>query len=235
MKSLTNLMTGIKLRRSLPDSRNQEIASATSPDSTIDDDVYCSWRSFRADYTSYQLTKEHDMFIALQDIAQDLGDILEDRMFAGLWEKRLIQELCWYKNISLDALLSSRYRPSSWRIPSWSWASLATPTSGSLTWSEMHNVAEVVSFRGDTESPLDSNRVSVLIHCRLNPVYSRDYFKYPSFEVDKPSTLSFSKIFAFVPDQEHTTRYAYAITLNIYNRTTRQLWNSTTRPQRDEH
>jgi hypothetical protein len=66
------------------------------------------------------MTEHQDILVALKGIADVTGESVGDRLVAGLWEKMIPQELCWWVN--------GPYRPhatfelAEWRAPTWSWA-----------------------------------------------------------------------------------------------------------------
>jgi hypothetical protein len=82
------------------------------------DGLYFSWAAFRIRYSQCALTKEEDKLVAIQGISQQLGQVLNDKLIAGLWRNRILEELCWFK------IFSENITPCrSWRAPTWSWAS----------------------------------------------------------------------------------------------------------------
>jgi hypothetical protein len=95
------------------------------------DGILVGWKSFIKSYSRCALTKESDIFVALQGITQDVVvDTLRDRMIAGLLESRLREELCWYvERHYWYKRLGTPHRPQKWRAPSWSWASVKLPIS----------------------------------------------------------------------------------------------------------
>lgn len=81
--------------------------------------LYKAWEGFRYSYSACQLTYPEDKLIALSGVAQSLSDLLQDELVAGLWRARFVEQLCWYVTPSDDV----RVRPTTWRAPSWTWAS----------------------------------------------------------------------------------------------------------------
>jgi len=80
-----------------------------------------AWYSLVSEYTRLNITYEQDLLPALSGIAKKVrqsrpGDVY----LAGLWGDTLLRDLVWY----LGASRKSSRRPSKWRAPSWSWASL---------------------------------------------------------------------------------------------------------------
>lgn len=82
--------------------------------------LYFAWAQFRIHYTKCAMTKEEDKLVAIHGVAQQLGQVLGDRLVVGLWYNRFLEELCWYKSIFVgDPPISP---PMVWRAPTWSWA-----------------------------------------------------------------------------------------------------------------
>jgi Heterokaryon incompatibility protein (HET) len=80
--------------------------------------VYENWQSLINDYSERQLTTRTDVLPALSGIATRFASILQDTYCAGLWRNDLQNTLVWNVNFSQPA------RPSEFRAPSWSWASI---------------------------------------------------------------------------------------------------------------
>ena len=83
---------------------------------------YRIWGEMVTKYSECDLTfPEKDKFVAISSIARKL--CAGDRYLAGLWENDLPNQLNW--------MTGSRScqcrRPSVWRAPSWSWASIDGP------------------------------------------------------------------------------------------------------------
>jgi hypothetical protein len=126
--------------------------------------VYELWGLYLHRYTSCGITKESDIFIALAGIADEIGHAINDCLIAGLWKGHFIEELCWQT-------ISNSSRPSTWRAPTWSWASL----SGRIRPSELklvggpHEMAAIVEFHISTKPSGEVEHGSVLVECRLIP------------------------------------------------------------------
>jgi hypothetical protein len=82
------------------------------------EDLYLDWIQWRFRYSTSIVTKDEDKLVALQGIAQDVGQFFDDKLVAGMWKGRILQELCF-------KYLGSRMNTSYRRLPapSWSWAS----------------------------------------------------------------------------------------------------------------
>lgn len=77
-----------------------------------------TWAGIVGFYTECQLTKETDKLVAISAIARAMKPLMTCRYLAGLWEKDLVKQLGW----SLGD--GGGRRPTKYRAPSWSWASV---------------------------------------------------------------------------------------------------------------
>ncbi|KAN0119360.1 HET domain containing protein [Hyaloscypha variabilis] len=78
-----------------------------------------TWRNYVRMYSELQLTFEKDKLVALSGIAERMAKMFpDDRYIAGLWEKTLLLDLTWQTYFEMEVA-----RPSSFRAPTWSWAS----------------------------------------------------------------------------------------------------------------
>jgi hypothetical protein len=84
------------------------------------DACYYMWAGMIDAYSNTSLTQAGDKLVAISGIAQAMATILHDGYCAGLWRRNLEGQLLW-RRVSGSA---SYYRPTSYRAPSWSWASL---------------------------------------------------------------------------------------------------------------
>lgn len=82
------------------------------------EDIYAFWRSFIARYARAKLTYERDRFPAAVGIARTLSELIEDNFVAGFWEGDIIKSLIMARHGRIEDV------PTTWRAPSWSWASL---------------------------------------------------------------------------------------------------------------
>ena len=79
------------------------------------------WKNYVEVYSLLQLTFEKDKLVALSGMAERVAKLWpDDRYIAGLWEKTLLLDLAWRTFIGPDIVA----RPSSFRAPTWSWASI---------------------------------------------------------------------------------------------------------------
>lgn len=84
--------------------------------------AYELWNSIVEAYTRASLTTEDDKFVAIIGLAQHVQKIVNQKYFAGLWEKYLAIQLLW-----TPALRKGMIKPQRYIAPSWSWASLIVP------------------------------------------------------------------------------------------------------------
>ncbi|KAL8853687.1 MAG: hypothetical protein Q9221_001498 [Calogaya cf. arnoldii] len=80
-----------------------------------------TWELTVEKYADSHLTKERDRLIAISAIAREIKPMLQCPYLAGHWEKDLVTQLCW--SINPDRFYRA-YRPTTYRAPSWSWASV---------------------------------------------------------------------------------------------------------------
>lgn len=76
------------------------------------------WRSIVVYYTGLDITASSDRLPALSGIASDMAQTRKCSYFAGIWESSLLDDLVWVTYSRKST------RPTSWRAPTWSWASI---------------------------------------------------------------------------------------------------------------
>lgn len=89
------------------------------------DAIFWAWEHLVTIYSQRSLTKQGDKLAALSGLAQTVADALQGNAgsyLAGLWEGNLVKSLLWYV-----AGPELPWRPSIYRAPSWSWASVEGP------------------------------------------------------------------------------------------------------------
>ncbi|PVH97419.1 HET-domain-containing protein [Periconia macrospinosa] len=122
------------------------VLPSKTPSSEELDDLYLDWVTWRSDYSRTSVTKAGDKLVAIQGIAQDVGQISSDDFIAGVWKTRILKELCF----SVFAKNTPQKIPG----PSWSWAtSNAQIIPGELTlYREYTYLTEVCDFVHDSDS-----------------------------------------------------------------------------------
>ncbi|KAJ0108235.1 uncharacterized protein J7T55_000200 [Diaporthe amygdali] len=125
-KRLTRAVRG----RSTPstDSRGSAPSPAAFPEQLVWD-ASPEWQNIIEQYSALNLTKASDRLPALSGLAQRSASVLDDSdgssgpmYLAGLWKKTLERDLLW----RVDRLSPSSNALSTYRAPSWSWASVCT-------------------------------------------------------------------------------------------------------------
>lgn len=82
--------------------------------------AYSTWRTILTVYTVSDLTNPADKLVAISGLAKRFSSLLDDEYVAGLWRKRITTELLWHH----ESQATVRRRPSTYRAPTWSWASI---------------------------------------------------------------------------------------------------------------
>ncbi|OXV05546.1 hypothetical protein Egran_06686, partial [Elaphomyces granulatus] len=83
------------------------------------DKLHQLWMEVLKRYSSCGITLASDKMIALSGVASAFQLLLDDEYYAGVWKSNYARQLCW------RAARSKRsYRPTPYRAPSWSWASV---------------------------------------------------------------------------------------------------------------
>jgi hypothetical protein len=88
------------------------------------------WWKIVKDYSTLKLSYDEDIFPALSGIAQAQMVARGSQYLAGLWEDTLVHDLLWYipHRTRLPGIGNMDFvcgpRPSQWRAPTWSWASV---------------------------------------------------------------------------------------------------------------
>ena len=96
-------------------------------------DEHLFWDGVVSAYGGYDLTKPDDKLIALSGIASMLQAITKDKYYAGLWESLFCTQLLWSILGCRRSNFEPSERPSKYRAPSWSWASV----DGRLHWAQI--------------------------------------------------------------------------------------------------
>ena len=76
------------------------------------------WQKFIAMYSASDLSVSADKLVAISGVAKVFGTVFRDEYCAGLWKSDFNQHLAW-RIVDAEGV-----RPSSYRAPSWSWASV---------------------------------------------------------------------------------------------------------------
>jgi hypothetical protein len=113
------------------------------------------WNHIVTAYSSLNLTKENDILPALAGVMKKHKPAADLRYLAGLWDgKYLLFGLSWYTEkkkglLPGDYCSNLRPRPSPYRAPSWSWASVKN----SIIYDEVVNFIPAVEIAGTKVVP----------------------------------------------------------------------------------
>lgn len=90
--------------------------------------LYRDWYKRLKTYTERNLTMEQDIFPAISGIAKRMQKLLDDEYVAGLWKRDIRTGLSWNCELvwGTDEDIFPK-RPTEYRSPSWSWASVIHP------------------------------------------------------------------------------------------------------------
>ena len=101
------------------------------------------WHKLVEQYTKLNLTYESDIFPALSGVAKKMQRALDSKHLAGMWANTLLKDLLWHSESSLDNSRGLWQRPSKWRAPTWSWASVRCPVAFIDTYNGLDAVCSV--------------------------------------------------------------------------------------------
>lgn len=111
-------------------SNYREVVAQGEPRSLIEV-LYDRWIDCVANYSARNLSRSSNRFPALSGLAHAVMDATEDAYLAGLWRGDLCRGLLWSRgyldSTRKDAQRWARPTGSSYRAPSWSWASIDGP------------------------------------------------------------------------------------------------------------
>jgi hypothetical protein len=86
--------------------------------------VHKLWFEVVRYYSQGKLTKPSDKLVALSGVAERVQEATKLRYLAGLWKETLPLDLLWYVVRPYDRGITNYERPSEYRAPTWSWASV---------------------------------------------------------------------------------------------------------------
>jgi hypothetical protein len=117
-----------------------------------------SWSDIVWEYTSRSLTKSSDKLPALAGIIATLQQVIGDTCHAALWERHFVKLLLW--NVKINEASGARAeRPTKWRAPSCSFASIDGCVEYDYWTSEFCRTAKVIFAKLEECNvvPLDIN------------------------------------------------------------------------------
>jgi hypothetical protein len=107
------------------------------------------WYRTVQEYSSLRLTLEKDKFPALAALSKGMENLrIGDRFLAGLWEKTLLLDLLWMVWPS-----PKTGRLSTWRAPTWSWASVQSQVIWKTSVDSVISSVKVVDICYTTRGP----------------------------------------------------------------------------------
>jgi hypothetical protein len=109
-----------------------DIEESSSGYLTRADYISTLWQHTVSDYSCLQLTMDKDIFPAISGIAQQQQRARGSNYLAGLWEDTLTTDLMWHTPAGIDFPWTPHRdmyvpRPTKWRAPTRSWASIKSP------------------------------------------------------------------------------------------------------------
>ncbi|CAN9469871.1 unnamed protein product [Alternaria alternata] len=105
--------------------------------------LHYTWTDAVMDLSRRKITEESDKLPAISGVAQQMHLITGDSYLAGLWKASLHLELMWLQDAAAEDFLHAK-RPTTYRAPSWSWASVEGTVTFSGPFEEEDLVAEVI-------------------------------------------------------------------------------------------
>ncbi|KAN0102893.1 Heterokaryon incompatibility protein (HET) domain containing protein [Hyaloscypha variabilis] len=137
-------------------------------------DPFGLWKRVVIDYSSRYLTNEGDKLAALSGVAKVIHTHTGDQYLAGLWRKNIFQMLRW--RVGINILKPIPYhRPTVYRAPSWSWASV----DGNISLINVNDGVSRAEFINCDVEPLSLNdpfgkvKKGTLVLRRENGTYER--------------------------------------------------------------
>ncbi|KAI1764446.1 HET-domain-containing protein [Hypoxylon sp. FL1150] len=191
------------------------------------DELYQHWQLFLAMYCDRNLTVATDKLPAIQSVAAEMATAAKCEYipYAGLWRHNLRRELLWNPS-SFDTAT----RPTQWRAPSWSWASIegdinfwqrsfrsaASSATGSLFFRLARHPLEVLdtdvaypnpesATRGFVKLKVLVKRVDKIHRCQES-LPKREFFPYNLSTTIEGSSQAFAHGKLDVDDEEKAVR-----------------------------
>ncbi|KAH7070471.1 heterokaryon incompatibility protein-domain-containing protein [Paraphoma chrysanthemicola] len=140
---------------------------------TFGNNLYNKWMKLVSLYSSRQLSNRHDKLPAIGGIAMKIHAETGVKYIAGLWEDSMLAGLSWQRALSAHPVRRSHTPTfgdhSSWRAPTWSWASIDGPveyTTYDIHWQSMDPRAHV--HRAVAEPRSNSTAFQHLWHAEMH-------------------------------------------------------------------
>ena len=113
------------------------------------------WHEMVQEYSRLEITFPSDKFPAVGALAQQVSEYGGARYLAGLWDETLIDDLMW--SVYWEDLVDNP-RESTWRAPSWSWASVKTA---------VHWKAYTIFDKTGIVSDMSPDYIAVVVSCNV--------------------------------------------------------------------
>ncbi|KAG9193796.1 hypothetical protein G6011_03831 [Alternaria panax] len=155
--------------------KTQNYAMSQSTAEAILSKIYTSWSDFRAAYSTYHMTKDEDILVALNGVARKVVEATNIALVAGMWRSLLIEEMCWQRAHDGSDSGSANIvpRPPVWRAPTWSWASIKDPVIRGITRQMPEHFKELVVIEDLFVDQKPSGQLiaaSIRLQCRPIPL-----------------------------------------------------------------
>ena len=99
-----------------------EIRRTANMGETDDEQLYDLWCGMLTEYSRRQISVPADKLVAFSSVVEEFQFLMKDDYRAGVWKRRLIDNILWEIFREPDEALPSR--PQNYRAPTWSWASV---------------------------------------------------------------------------------------------------------------
>lgn len=145
---------------------------------------YRLWERIVEAYARCGLTKAEDKLVAISGIAKHMATMTNDEYVVGMWRRYLESELLW--EVNNREHYSVAHRPSEYRAPSWSWASVdavvrpGVPTENDL----LIKVLDIdIQYVTDDKTGLVSGGF-ILLRCHVKRVEIFRKYHWLSFRIN---------------------------------------------------
>ncbi|KAI1355948.1 heterokaryon incompatibility protein-domain-containing protein [Xylaria sp. FL0043] len=132
------------------------------------------WSKIVSEYTGKAFSFHTDKLVALSGVSRLMARALGPEYFAGIWGRWMVSDLCWKvrRRFADTRLEDLPPRPSPYRAPSWSWASLEEPIECDRSYNMSYNLQKrlpnvmVNIIDSDTESESEDEKLEDFMRSR---------------------------------------------------------------------
>ena len=117
------------------------------PEASEEINAYQIWHRIVEHYSRCGMTKSEDKLVAISGIAKHMSKILRDEYVCGMWRGCLASELPWQVGQFRQTYRYPSFRPTVYRAPSFSWASVEGAIS--MAGPSANTLVEVLDVRLD--------------------------------------------------------------------------------------